>query len=95
MELIREIEAERAQALADGPQDKAVHAISALSRIRGVGETSQPCSAARCSTAASTTAARSPAMSASRRCRKAFHFICSRWGLAPKIDGAVESLGLG
>lgn len=38
MELIREIEAERAQALAEGPQDKAAHAIIALSRIRGVGE---------------------------------------------------------
>jgi transposase len=38
MELIREIEAERARALADGPQDKAAHAITALSRIRGVGE---------------------------------------------------------
>lgn len=38
MELIRQIETERAQTLASDPQDKAAHAIIALSRLRGIGE---------------------------------------------------------
>jgi len=38
LELIREIETERAENLAAGAQDIAVHTITALSRIRGIGE---------------------------------------------------------
>lgn len=37
-DLIREIEAERASALEDAPQDEACRKIAALSRIRGVGD---------------------------------------------------------
>ena len=68
IEMIREIEAERAAALAADPHDDTGRKIEALCRIRGIGETSATCSRARCSIAASPTAGSSRATSALRRC---------------------------
>ena len=68
LELIREVEAKRDEAAKTKPQDQACHKIAAPLASGVLARTSPPCSRVRYCIVHSTTAGRSQATSASRRC---------------------------